>query len=61
MKRFFCAVVFILTLPLLLVLAGLVAVLKGLGTAIAWVGDLAAPLVFKMAEIADGRPLEDQE
>lgn len=61
MKRFCCAVAFILTFPLLLVLAGLVSVLRGLQAVIAWVADLATPLVFRMAEIADGRPLEDQE
>lgn len=54
MKRFFCAVVFLLTFPLLLVLAGLVSVLRGAEKAIAWVADLATPLVFRMAEIADG-------
>jgi hypothetical protein len=61
MKRFLCGVVFLLTFPLLLVLAGLVAVLRGAERTIAWVSDLATPVVFKMAEIADGRPLEDQE
>ena len=61
MKRFLCAVVFLLTFPLLLVLAGLVAVLRGAERTIVWVSDLATPLVFKMAEIADGRPLEDQQ
>ena len=54
MKRFACAVVFLLTFPLLLALAGLVGVLRGACAVIAWVADLAAPLIFKMAEIADG-------
>ena len=54
MKRFCCALVFLLTFPLLLVLAALVAVLRGTEKAIGWVADLATPVVFKMAEIADG-------
>jgi len=61
MKRFLCAVLFIPTFALLLALAGLVSVLRGAGALIAWVSDLATPLVFTLAEVADGRPLEDQE
>ena len=44
----------------LLCLAGLVSILRGLEAAMAWISDLATPLVFKLAEIADGR-LEDQQ
>lgn len=61
MKRFLALAGFFATFPFLLALAGLVSVLRGLQAAIAWVADLATPLVFRMAEIADGRPLEDQE
>jgi hypothetical protein len=60
MKRFLCGLIFLLTFPVLLVLAGLVSLLRGAETAIAWVADLATPLVFKMAEIADGRDIADQ-
>lgn len=61
MTRILCAVVFILTFPLLLALAGLVFVLRGAERVIAWVADLATPMVFRMAEIADGTRLEDQQ
>lgn len=54
MKRLLCAVVFLLTFPLLLALAGLVSVLRGCERVIVWIADLATPLVFRMAEIADG-------
>ena len=61
MKRFLALVGFFGTFPFLLALAGVVFVLRGVLAGIAWVSDLATPLVFKMAEIADGRPLEDQQ
>lgn len=61
MKRILCAVVFLLTFPLLLALAGLVSVLRGCEAVIAWIADLATPLVFRMAEIADGTAIEDQQ
>lgn len=61
MKRILCGVVFLLTFPLLLALAGVVFVLRGVEAVIRWVSDLATPLVFKMAEIADGRDIADQQ
>lgn len=61
MTRIICAVVFLLTFPLLLALAGLVSVLRGMEAGIRWVSDIATPLVFKMAEIADGTAIEDQQ
>lgn len=61
MTRFLAACVFFPTFALLVVLAGLVAVLRGLCAAIAWVSDLATPLVLGMAEIADGGRREDHE
>jgi hypothetical protein len=61
MKRLACGLAFLLTFPVLLALALVVFVLRGLEAGISWVSDLATPLVFRMAEIADGRPLEDHE
>jgi len=61
MTRILAGVIFVPTFALLLALAGLMSVLCGLAAVIRWVSDLATPVVFKLAEIADGRPLEDQE
>lgn len=60
MIRVLAAVAFFPMFACLLALAGLVSILRGLGAVIAWVSDLATPLVFRLAEIADGR-LEDQQ
>ena len=61
MKRFCCAVGFLVTFPFLLALVGLVSVLRGAEKAIGWVADLVTPVVFRMAEIADGCDIADQE
>ena len=54
MIRVLAAVAFFPMFACLLALAGVVSLLRGLGAVIAWVSDLATPLVFKLAEIADG-------
>jgi 1,4-dihydroxy-2-naphthoate octaprenyltransferase len=58
MIRLFAAVLFFPLFACLLVLAALVSVLRGVEAVIGWVSDLATPLVFRLAEIADGR-IED--
>lgn len=55
MMRFLAALLFFPLFACLLAVAGLVSLLRGLEAVMAWVSDLATPLVFKLAEIADGR------
>lgn len=53
MKRFVALCLFWPMIVVLIIMAGLVAVLRGASWSVAFISDLAVPLVLALAEVAD--------